>query len=142
MLLFTRLTPDGTYAGQVLPGLIVTGAAVGSIFAACIGTATLGVDPREVGVASAMLNTSQQVGGSVGTALLSTLFASSASSYAASHVHSTALATAAAVHGYTTAFSWAAGLFGVGLLIALVVRPSRGKQQPDTLNISSTEAAD
>jgi hypothetical protein len=70
-----------------------------------------------------MVNTSQQVGGSVGTALLSTLFASAATSYAASHAGLHGLATAAAVHGYTTAFWWAAGIFAVGLLIALLVLP-------------------
>jgi hypothetical protein len=71
-----------------------------------------------------MVNTSQQVGGSVGTALLSTIFASSAASYASSHAG--ALAGTAAIHGYTTAFEWAAGLFGLGLLVALLVLPTDG----------------
>jgi sugar phosphate permease len=96
---------------------------MGLIFAPCIGTATLGVGRQEAGIASAMLNTSQQVGGSVGTALLSTLFASAAS-YATHHPRSAGLANAAAVHGYTTAFCWAAGIFGVGLLVALLIFPS------------------
>jgi hypothetical protein len=61
----------------------------------------------------------------VGTALLSTLFASSAASYAASHPHLPGLAAAAQVHGYTTAFWWAAGIFAVGLLVALLVLPAR-----------------
>ncbi|MGB0093333.1 MAG: hypothetical protein WBP81_12495 [Solirubrobacteraceae bacterium] len=78
---FTRLTPDSTYAADVLPGLIVTGLGMGCIFAPAFGTVTLGVDRTEAGIASAMVNTSQQVGGSVGTALLSTLFASAAASY-------------------------------------------------------------
>ena len=78
MLLFTRLTPGGAYATHVLPGLLVIGLGMGCIFAPAIATATLGVDLRETGVASAMVNTSQQVGGAVGLALLSTLSASAA----------------------------------------------------------------
>jgi EmrB/QacA subfamily drug resistance transporter len=125
MLLLTRLSPGAGYAGHVLPALIILGVGMGSIFAPAISTATLGVDGSEAGVASAMVNTSQQVGGSVGTALLSTLFASSVSSYLASHARSPGLASAATIHGYTTAFAWAAGIFGLGLLLALVVLPSK-----------------
>jgi hypothetical protein len=72
-----------------------------------------------------MVNTSQQVGGSVGTSLLSTIFASAAASYAASHLHTTGLANAAAVHGDTTAFWWSVGIFALGFLLALVILPSR-----------------
>jgi EmrB/QacA subfamily drug resistance transporter len=124
MSLFTRLTPSGNYAGQVLPGLVVIGLGMGCIFAPAFGTATLGVDRQEAGIASAMVNTSQQVGGSVGTALLSTLFASAAASYASSHAHLQGLRGIALVHGYTTAFWWAAGIFGLGLLVALLILPS------------------
>ena len=67
MLSFTRLTPGGAYVSHVLPGLLVIGVGMGSIFAPAFGTATLGVDRTEAGIASAMVNTSQQVGGSVGT---------------------------------------------------------------------------
>ena len=128
MLLFTRLSPGGSYASDVLPGLLVIGLGMGCIFAPGFSTATLGVKTHEAGVASAMVNTSQQVGGSVGTALLSTLFASAVSSYASSHAHSAGLAAAATIHGYTTAFYWAAAIFGVGLLVALVVLPSGSGQ--------------
>ena len=78
MFLFTRLTPGSSYASNVLPGLLVLGVGMGCIFAPAFSTATLGVEGREAGVASAMVNTSQQVGGSVGTSLLSTIFASAA----------------------------------------------------------------
>ena len=125
MILFSRLTPGGSYVSQVLPGLIVIGLGMGCIFAPAFGTATLGVGRQEAGIASAMVNTSQQVGGSVGTALLSTLFASSAASYAASHAHIPGLTNAALVHGYTTAFWCAAGLFGAGLLVAVLILPTK-----------------
>ncbi len=124
MVFFTRLTPSSSYAADILPGLIITGLGMGCIFAPAFSTATLGVPRNETGIASAMVNTSQQVGGSVGTALLSTLFASSAASYARSHAPFPGLAAASMVHGYTTAFWWAAGIFAVGLLVALLVLPS------------------
>jgi EmrB/QacA subfamily drug resistance transporter len=127
MVLFTRLAPGSSYASDVLPGLIVIGVGMGCIFAPAFSTATLGVDGHEAGIASAMVNTSQQVGGSVGTALLSTLFASAAASYAASHVHLHEAPGAAQIYGYTTAFWWAAGIFAVGLLVALLVLPAKIK---------------
>jgi EmrB/QacA subfamily drug resistance transporter len=129
MVIFTRLTPGGGYVSHVLPGLLFIGVGMGCIFAPAFGTATLGVKGTEAGVASAMVNTSQQVGGSVGTALLSTLFSTAAASYASSHVGAPGLADAATVHGYTTAFWWAAGIFAVGLLVALTVLPARLQPQ-------------
>jgi EmrB/QacA subfamily drug resistance transporter len=133
MFLFTRLTPSSSYASGVLPGLLVIGVGAGCIFAPAFSTATLGVDRREAGIASAMINTSQQVGGSVGTALLSTIYASAVSSYAAGHTRQPGLAAAAQVHGYSTAFWWAAGLYGLGLVLALVILPRRLRPQPATL---------
>jgi predicted MFS family arabinose efflux permease len=127
MILLTRLSPSSGYAVDVLPWLVVLGLSLGMIFAPAIGTATFDVTRHEAGVASAMVNTSQQIGGSVGTALLSTLFASSASAFARSHPRLQGLPAAAQVHGYTTAFWWSAGLFGAGLLIAAVVFPMRVK---------------
>jgi hypothetical protein len=100
---------------------------MGCIFAPAFSTATLGVEGSEAGVASAMVNTSQQVGGSVGTSLLSTIFASAVASYTASHLHTPDLANAAAVHGYTTAFWWSVGIFALGFLLALVILPGRTK---------------
>jgi EmrB/QacA subfamily drug resistance transporter len=136
MVLFTRLTPGGAYASHVLPGLVVIGLGMGCIFAPAFGTATLGVERQEAGIASAMVNTSQQVGGSVGTALLSTLFASSAAAFASNHVHLHDLRNVAAVHGYTTAFWWAAGIFALGLLVAVVILPSNRQSRALSSEVS------
>jgi len=131
MLVFTRLEPGGGYAMHVLPGLLLIGVGMGCVFAPAFGTATLGVQGTEAGVASAMVNTSQQVGGSIGTALLSTIFAGAVSGYASSHPRGSGLQVAATVHGYTTAFWWAAGIFALGLLIALLVLPEhQGARAP------------
>ncbi len=126
MLVFTQLTPHAAYITHVLPGLLLTGVGMGCVFAPAFSTATLGVKNSDAGIASAMVNTSQQVGGSVGTALLSTIFASSAASFVSGHAHTVGLASAASIHGYTTAFEWAAALFAAGLLVATVVLPRDG----------------
>jgi hypothetical protein len=136
MIIFTRLTPGGAYATHVLPGLLVIGMGMGCIFAPAIGTATLGVEIRETGVASAMVNTSQQVGGAVGLALLSTLSASAATNYASAHPHLADLANAAAVHGDTTGFAVAAVIFAVGLVLALLILPSNAGAHECTLRMA------
>jgi len=133
MFLFTRLTPGSSYADNVLPGLLVLGVGMGCIFAPAFSTATLGVEGREAGVASAMVNTSQQVGGSVGTSLLSTIFASAVASYTVSHPHTTGLANTAAVHGDIAAFWWAVGIFVLGFLLAMVILPGRAKPRVPTV---------
>ncbi|HEY5317751.1 MAG TPA: MFS transporter [Solirubrobacteraceae bacterium] len=132
MLLLTRLTPGGNYAVHVLPSLLLVGTGMGCVFAPAFSTATLGVKNTDAGIASAMVNTSQQVGGSVGTALLSTIFASAAATYASAHVHAAGLTNAASIHGYTTAFDWAAAIFGLGLLISLLILPSDGAARART----------
>jgi EmrB/QacA subfamily drug resistance transporter len=134
MLMLSRLTADAAYASNVLPWLVLTGLAMGLIFAPAFSTATLGVQSSDAGIASAMVNTSQQVGGSIGTALLSTIFASAAASFATAHGHAANLAAQAAIHGYTTAFDWAAGLFGLGLLLALLILPTDGAARARAAN--------
>jgi EmrB/QacA subfamily drug resistance transporter len=117
MVWLAQITPSSSYAAHVLPALIVMGIGMGNIFAPALASATYGVAPADTGVASAMVNTMQQVGGSIGTALLSSIFASSVASYASSHAPSPQLAAQAAVHGYTVAFWIAGGVFAAGALI-------------------------
>ena len=64
------------------------------------------------------------------------LFATAAASYAASHAHVAGLAGAATIHGYTTAFWWAAGIFGLGLLVALVVLPAKIELRTPSAEVS------
>jgi len=124
MIVFTRVNASSAYATGVLPGLIVLGVGIGCVFSPAFSTATLGVGREMAGVASAMTNTSQQVGGSVAISILSTVYATAAAGYAI-HAHPRATAIAAMIHGDMVAFVWAAGMFGVGLIIALIVLPAR-----------------
>lgn len=118
MVYLTGIGVDSSYWTHVLPGLVIMGAGLGNVFAPAISGATLGVDPGDAGVASAMVNVMQQVGGSIGTALLSTLAASATSSAIADAGRPTAGVVAqAAVHGYTTAFYWSAAIFAAAAVI-------------------------
>lgn len=120
MALFTKLTPGADYLGSVLPGLVLTGLGLGLILAPATASATAGVAARDVGAASALVNTSQQVGASIGTALLNTIAVTVTSRYLrAPHVGNDAsVLTAATLHGYAVAFWWAAGFFGAGAVVA------------------------
>lgn len=124
MVVLTGLSVDSTYAGHVLPALLPLGLGLGLIISTSMQTATLGVAPKDAGVASATVNTSQQVGGSVGTALLSTLAASAVTSAVGGRAPSPELLASAAIDGYTTAFAWAAGIFLLGAVLCGALLPS------------------
>jgi MFS family permease len=124
MAWFAQIEATSSYAGHVLPGLLVMGVGMGNIFAPAIASATFGVEYSDTGVASAMVNTMQQVGGSIGTALLSSIFAGAVTSYAEGKIPTPQLATDAAVHGYTVAFWIAAGVFAAGAVIVGAVMRS------------------
>jgi EmrB/QacA subfamily drug resistance transporter len=123
MLYLTRLSLASSYLGGILPALIMSGVGLGLVFSTSINSATLGVQPADAGVASATVSASQQIGGSLGTALLSTIAASAITSYITSSGAnpSRALLAHAAVHGDTTAFAWAAAIFAAGAVIAAVL---------------------
>lgn len=125
LVYLTGIQVDSSYASAILPAIIVMGVGFGLIMAPSFATATHGVAPGDAGVASAMVNTSQQVGGSLGVALLSTVFAGAVSGFAAAGGTPAALAQAeAAVHGYTAAFWWAAGILVAGAIVtALLFEP-------------------
>ncbi len=122
-----QLGPHTGYAAGVLGPIIVGGIGAGLVFAPAINAGTFGVAPQDAGVASATLNVGQQLGASVGTSLLNSIFAAAVTSYLAAHVASArltgqALNGQALIHGYTTAFWWTAGIFaaGAGICGALI----------------------
>jgi EmrB/QacA subfamily drug resistance transporter len=138
MAYLTRLTATSSYAGGVLPALILMGLGFGMIFAPAINTATFGVARQDSGVASALVNTMQQVGGSIGTSALSTFALTATASYLAAH-HTSPLAPAiAATHGFTVAFSISAALLGIGFILAVVLLPS--KHRLDQLRSAAAQA--
>lgn len=128
MLNLTRLEVDSGYVSHLLPSFILLGIGMGLIFAPAFAGATDGVAPGETGVASAMVNTSQQVGGAIGTALLSTVVASGVTAYLNDHPGA---GQAAAVHGYTVAFAVAAAIFGLGALVSASLLRSGAPASPE-----------
>ena len=110
-----------SYVSHVLPYLIVLGIGFGLSVAPSFSTGTLGLAPQDAGVGSATLNTAQQVGGSIGTALLNTLAATAATSYLIGRAPTPANVQAALLHSYTTAFLWSASIFVAGAVVAALV---------------------
>ena len=118
--LLTRLGLHSSYAGYILPSVLLIGAGLGFIFAPSADTGTAGVPFQDTGVASATLNTGNQLGGSIGTSLLNTIFASAIATWIAANVRSRPgplQLAQAALHGYTVAFWWTAGIFAAGAVI-------------------------
>ena len=127
MAWFAQLGAHTAYVDGVLGPLILTGIGLGMVIAPSINTRTFGVAPRDAGVASATVTVGQQLGASIGTSLLNTIFASAVTSYLTLHVASTRLIGRQAVlglalaHGYDTAFWWTAGILVGGAIVALAL---------------------
>jgi EmrB/QacA subfamily drug resistance transporter len=125
-----QLGPHSGYAAGVLGPLIVAGIGLGMVIAPVINTGTFGVAPQDAGEASATVTVGQQLGASVGTSLLSTIFAAAVTSYLAAHLATArligrqALTGLALVHGYDTTFWWTAGILAAGAVLGgAMLRP-------------------
>ena len=121
----SRLDVHSSYAGSVLPALVLMGLAMGMVMAPSMNTATAGVQPQDSGVAAALVSTMQQIGGSIGTAVLSTIAASATASYASAHTGASAFVSS--THGYTVVFMTSAITFAVGAVLAAVFFPSKAR---------------
>lgn len=118
LLMLTRITPETSYATHVLPSLLIMSSGIALVFIPLTSTSLHGVSGRDTGVASAMVNTSQQIGGSLGVALLNTIAATAATSYAATHTELGKMVQPFAVtHGFTVAFKVSAALLFAGALV-------------------------
>ncbi|WP_234343630.1 MFS transporter [Streptomyces sp. NRRL F-5123] len=124
MAWLTRVGEHSGYWSALFGPLLVIGAGSGLIFGMVAATGTFGVGPQDAGVASASINTGQQLGGSIGTALLNTIAAGAGADYLAAHAHGKPgahMLQLAAIHGYTTVFWWCAGMFAFGALVGAVL---------------------
>ncbi|MER6913239.1 MFS transporter [Streptomyces sp. NPDC000594] len=125
MLLLTQLDLNSSYTTVVMPAQLLLGLGMGTAFMPAMSLATYGVDPADSGVASAMVNTSQQVGGAIGTALLNTIAASATSAYikdnAAGAGDPKVLQFEGMVHGFTSAIWWAVGILFTSAVIAFTL---------------------
>jgi hypothetical protein len=128
----THIGLRSDYAGVLLGPLMITGLGMGTLFSTSMNTGTFGIPPRDAGVASATVQTGQQLGGSIGTSLFNSIAASAVASYIAGHLvfhgHPSKAAVAlvqaqGAIHGYTTVFWVGMSIFlGGAVIVGLLMR--------------------
>ncbi len=118
LLFLSNITPETSYVGHVLPALLIMSSGMALVFIPLTTTSLHGVSNHDTGVASAMVNTSQQIGGSLGTALLNTVAATATATYATAHTSLGKMVQPFAMtHGFTVAFKFSAGLLFIGALV-------------------------
>jgi EmrB/QacA subfamily drug resistance transporter len=127
LVMLSRITPTTSYLTHVLPTLLIMSTGMALVFIPMASTALHGIGSHDSGVGSAMLNTSQQIGGSLGTALLNTIAATATASYITLHVGTGKTAQFAALtHGYTQSFRFGAVLLMIGaIVLAFTIRIGR-----------------
>ena len=130
LLWLTQLPADSAYLTHVVPSMLLISLGMGHVFVPLSSTALLGVPNHDAGAASALVNTMQQVGGSLGVAFLNTIATSATKSYAASHG---GLSPAAVVHGFTSAFAVGVGLVALAfIVVTALIRPgANGDGEPN-----------
>ncbi len=131
LFLLSSLGVQSTYVSIVLPAELIISLGMGMAFVSLSSTALIGVNPEDAGVASALVNSTQQTGGSMGAALINTIATSATATYLVTHGHSPAALEAGAIHGYTTAFTFS----GIVLAVAAVttfalIRRAQAQEQP------------
>jgi EmrB/QacA subfamily drug resistance transporter len=138
---FTQIGLHTTYVAHVLPAEIVVSVGLGFVFVPFSSTALIGVARHDAGVASALVNATQQVGGSLGTALLNTIAASASAGYLVAH-HGRLAQELAPVHGYATGFVCSAAVLFVAMLLAFtMVRASRHETPSDVIALPTGDEA-
>ncbi len=130
LFLLSTLGVNSTYVSIVLPAELIISLGMGMAFVGLSSTALVGVNDEDAGVASALVNSTQQTGGSMGAALINTIATSATATYLVTHGHSPAALKAGSIHGYTTAFTFS----GVVLAVAAVstfglIRRARHQEQ-------------
>jgi hypothetical protein len=138
MVWLTRIGVHSGYTEAILGPLLVVALGLGQVLAPAVNTGTFGMAPSDAGVASATVSVGQQLGGSIGTALLNTMVASAAAGYVSSHLTAAAAGHASAalvrqslVHGYAVGFWWTAGIFAVGAVVCgTLLRPGPLRPKP------------
>ncbi|HEY1828474.1 MAG TPA: MFS transporter [Acidimicrobiales bacterium] len=133
---FSTLSLHSSYVSVVLPAELIVSLGMGLSFVSMSSTSLVGVNPEDAGVASALVNSTQQTGGSLGAALINTIATTATASYLATHGHIVADLTAGAVHGYTSAFTFSAIVLGAAAVTAFtLIRPARSLPQDEAAEL-------
>ncbi|MFJ9725324.1 MFS transporter [Streptomyces sp. NPDC101209] len=146
LAIIAQVGTEPAYASHVLPAMLMLGLGMGTAMMTSVSLATGSVAPRDSGAASATFNTAQQVGGSIGTALLNTIAASVTARYLTAHagpgVNRRALQAEATVHGFNVATWWAMGALLLAALIAAVVVNADRAPTPQSAQERTPEPVD
>ena len=137
LLLFARTPVDGTFITDVLPPMLVIGVGIGTSFPALMTLAMSGATPQDAGLASGLVNTTAQVGGAIGLALLATLATERTDSLTGTVSHAAALNS-----GFHLAYLVGAGLVGIALVIAIVVLREVSPEEMATSHEAEPEQAE
>ena len=129
----TQVGVHSEYLAHLLPAEMVVALGMGLSFVPLNSTALVGVEPHDSGVASALVNTTQQIGGSLGTALLNTIAASATAAYLVVHGHAARTVPAGLVHGYATAFAVSAGLLALAAVASLLLVRTTASDVPEAV---------
>ncbi len=128
LLWLTQLDANSSYVTHLVPSMLLISLGMGQVFVSMSSTALIGVPQHDAGVASALVNTMQQVGGSLGVAFLNTIATNATIAYATSHGGSSPQAI---THGFTVAFAYSAAVFAVAaVVVALMIRAKRTDVAP------------
>jgi EmrB/QacA subfamily drug resistance transporter len=122
LLWLTQLPPHPAYLTHLVPSMLLISLGMGQVFVPLSSTALLGVPQHDAGVASALVNTMQQVGGSLGVAFLNTIATTATLAYADSHGGPS---PAAMTHGFTTAFAYSAAVFALAAVVVATLIKAR-----------------
>jgi predicted MFS family arabinose efflux permease len=141
MAILTQLQVSTGYVNGILPAELLLGLGIGCVMVPASSLATAGVDPREAGVASATLNTAQQVGASVGTALLNTLATSATGAYLASQPRGLVAVSQGLVHGYAVAAAWGTAILVLGAVLAMVMISAGRPTAPGARQVGAPRAS-
>jgi EmrB/QacA subfamily drug resistance transporter len=142
LVLFARLPVHGHYFADLFPGFLISGLGLALAFIPMSIGALTGVQSAEAGVASGLINTSQQVGGALGVAIATTIATSFTSRYVDDHAGSNAFSGPALTHGFQIAFYVLAGLAAAGALVSALMLESRPAQAELPLMSEAFSAAD
>ncbi len=142
LVYFSQVSVHGSYLGTLLPGFLLAGVGMGLSFVAVTIGAVSGVSPREAGVASGLLNTSQQIGGALGLAVLSTIAVSVTKTFVATRPRNPQVAISGLTHGFSVAFWFGALLAAVGGTVALVglARSASGPTEMASMGLVTDDA--
>ena len=120
-LLMVRINLESTYTKDLLPAMFLGGLSMGAVFVPAFNGATIGVEPRDASIASASINTGQQVGGSLGVALISTIAANRTADWMAGRSADPRTVMEGLVEGYVRASVWSAAILAIAAVVIFLL---------------------